>query len=50
MSTKKESAKHSPLIPNAETMESFYEAIDNLHNQQLKSATSYEELEKLLNA
>ncbi|MCH3904305.1 MAG: type II toxin-antitoxin system RelB/DinJ family antitoxin [Lactobacillus sp.] len=35
-------------IPNIETMASFDEAVDDLKNPKLKGATSYDELEKLL--
>lgn len=36
-------------IPNAQTMSSIYEAIDDLHDKNLHGASSLEELEKLLN-
>lgn len=35
-------------IPNRESIESIFEAIDDMKNHQLKSASSYEELEKIL--
>ena len=35
-------------IPNAETMSSINEAVDDLKNPQLTGASSYNELEKLL--
>ena len=35
-------------IPNAETMSSIYEAVDDIKQPHLKSASSYDELEKLL--
>lgn len=35
-------------IPNAETMSSINEAVDDLSNHKLKGASSYDELEKLL--
>ena len=35
-------------IPNAETMSSINEAVDDLKNHQLAGASSYNELEKLL--
>lgn len=35
-------------IPNAETMKSVNEAIDDIKNPHLKRASSYKELEKLL--
>lgn len=35
-------------IPNKESIESIFEAIDDMKNHQLKSASSYEELEKIL--
>ena len=36
-------------IPNAETMLSISEAVDDLNDHKLKGASSYDELEKLLN-
>ncbi len=36
-------------IPNAETMASLEEAIEDLKDSKLKGASSYDELEKLLN-
>lgn len=36
-------------IPNAETMASLNEAIDDLNNPHLKAASSFNELEDLLN-
>ena len=36
-------------IPNAETMSSINEAVDDLSDHKLKGASSYDELEKLLN-
>ena len=36
-------------IPNDETMSSILEVVDDLKNHKLKSASSYSELEKLLN-
>lgn len=35
-------------IPNKESMESIFEAIDDMKNHHLKSAENYEELEKIL--
>lgn len=35
-------------IPNAETMSSINEAVDDLSKHKLKGASSYNELEKLL--
>lgn len=35
-------------IPNKESMESIFEAIDDMKNHHLKSAKNYEELEKIL--
>lgn len=35
-------------IPNKESMSSIYEAIDDMHDHHLKAASSYEELEKIL--
>lgn len=37
------------VIHNAETMKFVEEALDNLNNHKLKSASSYTELEKSLN-
>lgn len=36
------------LIPNAKTMSSINEAVDDLNDRKLKGASSYDELEKLL--
>ncbi|MCT7769576.1 MAG: hypothetical protein N4R51_02090 [Lactobacillus crispatus] len=36
-------------IPNDETMSSILDAVDDLKNHKLKGASSYSELEKLLN-
>ncbi|WP_283621041.1 type II toxin-antitoxin system RelB/DinJ family antitoxin [Limosilactobacillus avium] len=36
-------------IPNAETMSSINEAVDDFKDYQLKDASSYDDLEKLLN-
>ncbi|WP_076459430.1 type II toxin-antitoxin system RelB/DinJ family antitoxin [Limosilactobacillus caccae] len=36
-------------IPNAETMSSIDEAINDMKDSHLKSANSYDDLEKLLN-
>lgn len=35
-------------IPNAETMSSINEAVDNLKDHKLKDTSSYDELEKVL--
>lgn len=35
-------------IPNKETMFSIYEAIDDMFDHHLRTASSYEELEKIL--
>jgi DNA-damage-inducible protein J len=35
-------------IPNVQTMSSIDEAVDDLNTHKLKSASSYDELEKLL--
>ena len=35
-------------IPNKESMESIFEAIDDMKNHHLKSAKNCEELEKIL--
>lgn len=35
-------------IPNKKSMESIFEAIDDMKDHHLKSAKSYEELEKIL--
>lgn len=35
-------------IPNKESMESIFEAIDDIKDHHLKSAENYEKLEKIL--
>lgn len=37
-------------IPNKQTMESILEAIDDVKDNHLQKASSYDELEKILNS